>query len=236
MEKIINFNDGFSEMLNGILEIYRKDKAEKIAKGIFIVKPKKGGKKTVFFRGLGRELYYTKEGDIRLCVKLLLEKEPSLRYLKWHDPFAADGRWAKVVKEFGIECFSSDIKPLDCGVAQMNAFDVMPRPDTLYIGNPPFSKARELVQHFKYKCAFIMQSAAFSLGVKHLWYFSTHSHLYFLTGSGGNSIKVFCFFSYFDESRSDVVIPGYAHLVSKPCLRVDPYKAVPLKDNYYKVF
>jgi len=221
-------------MLNGILEIFRKDKAEKMAKGIFVAKPKNKNKAKAFFRGRCRELYFTKEGDIRLCISLLLEKEPDLKSLKWHDPFAADGRWARVAKEFGIDCFSSDIKPLNDNVIQMNAFDIMPEPDTLYIGNPPFSKAKELVQHFKHRCAFIMQSSAFGLGVKHLWYFDTYSHLYFITGGGGNKVKVFCFLSYFGEDRSKIVIPEAAHLVPKPHLRVDKYRAVPLGDNYYR--
>jgi len=223
-------------MLDGILEIHRKDKAEKVAKGVFFPKPKKRNKMTTMYRGRCRELYFTKEEDIRLCIELLLEKEPSLKSLKWHDPFAADGRWARVAREFGIDCFSSDIKPLDSSVIQMNAFDIMPQPDTLYIGNPPFSGAKKLVKHFRYKCAFIMQSSAFGLGVKRLWYFDTYSHLYFITGGGGKEITVFCFLSYFDEDRSNVVIPKDAHLVPKPYLRVDQYgKAVPLMDNYYDV-
>jgi len=224
-------------MLDGILEIFRKDKAEKMAKGIFVAKPKnKDRKAKAFFRGLGRELYFTKEDDIRMCINLLLKKEPDLKSLKWHDPFAADGRWARVAREFGIDCFSSDIKPLDSSVIQMNAFDIMPEPDTLYIGNPPFSNAKKLVRHFKHKCAFIMQSSVFGLGLRHLWYFGNSSELYFITGAGGNEIKVPCFFSYFDGDRSDIVISKPAHLVPKPHLWVNTFgKAVPLRDNYYKV-
>jgi len=237
MENTIGFNDGnVSNVLCGILEIFRKDRAEKAAGGIFSVKPKKRDKRTAVFRGRGRELYFTKEDDIRMCIKLLLEKEPSLKSLKWHDPFAADGRWARVAREFGIDCFSSDIKPLDGSVIQMDAFDVMPQPDTLYIGNPPFSKARGLVGHFKYRCAFIMQSSAFALGPRHLWYFGSNKALCFITGGGGNEIKVMCFFSYFDGDRNNIVIQKPAHLVPRPHLAVSQFGwAVPLGDNYHEV-
>ena len=195
---------------------------------------------TIRSRGRNRELYFTKIEDIRLIIKLLLEKEPDLKNLKWHDPFAADGRWGKVAKEFGIECLSSDIFPLNKDVFQQDAFDIIPQPDTLYIGNPPFSLSKKLVKHFKYKCAFIMQSSSFSCGVKHLWFFNkrknplSYSELNFITTE--SEVRVFCFFSYFDENRNNAVVPEYLHLLEEPKLRVNAFRGVPMKDNYYHVF
>jgi len=195
--------------------------------------------KIVKSRGKNKELYFTKIDDIRLCIKLLLEKEPDLKNLKWHDPFAGDGRWSDVAKEFGIACFSSDIEPLNNDVHRLNAFDIAPQADTLYIGNPPFSLAKKFVKHFNHKCAFIMQSASFSCGVKHLWYFnkwnkSNHSELKFILDDN-SELAVFCFFSYFDEDRSNVVIPSQLHLIPEPKLRVSAFNGVPMSDNYYKI-
>lgn len=197
-------------------------------------------KETINKRGKNRELYFTKIEDIRMLIKLLLEKEPKLKNLKWHDPFAADGRWSKVAKEFGIDCASSDIKPLNRKVRKLDAFDIIPQPDTLYIGNPPFSLSKKLVQHFKYKCAFIMQSSCFSLGVKRLWFFNRRKNIYsrselkFDTDCG--EVRVFCFFVYFNKNRKNSVIPKYVHLIPEPKLRANAFHGVPFKNNYHYVY
>jgi len=195
------------------------------------MKPNK--KETINKRGRNRELYFTKIEDIRMIIKLLLEKEPKLKKLKWHDPFAADGRWSKVAKEFGIDCYSSDIKPLNKDVHKLDAFHIIPQPDTLYIGNPPFSLAKKFVKHFKYKCAFIMQSSCFSLGLKHLWFFNKrgYSKLKFITDF--DETLVFCFFAYFNENRCDIVKTMYRHSVPEPRLNADAFRSVPMKNNYY---
>ena len=181
--------------------------------------------------GQNRELYLTQIEDIRIIIKLLLEKEPKLKKLKWHDPFAADGRWADVAKEFGIDCYSSDIFPLNDSVFKLNAFDIIPNKETLYIGNPPFSLAKKIVNHFKYKCAFIMGSSCFSLGLKHLWSFKPK--LKFKTNEDLRIVP--CFFVYFDENRNDIVKPCLTHLVPEPRLLAAFSHSVPMKNNYYIV-
>lgn len=98
-------------------------------------------------RGEGRELYQTPYEMIDAIVSNLLVEKPFLKNMIWVDPCAGDGRWAEVIKNYGIDCISFDIKPLNDKVFQGDFFTTPYRQNEKYffIGNPPFSMVKQFV-------------------------------------------------------------------------------------------
>ena len=54
-------------------------------------------------RGEGRELYQTPYDLIDAIVNSLLKEKPFLKDKIWVDSCAGDGRWAEVIKKYGIK-------------------------------------------------------------------------------------------------------------------------------------
>jgi hypothetical protein len=112
---------------------------------------RKGQKERMEANRKNKELVYTDPELIRASLSVLLEDAPYLwDGRQWHDPFAADARWAKVAREeFGIKNIrSSDLVSRADGVEQLNVFDIEPDPNVFYFGNLPFSLTKQIYYHF----------------------------------------------------------------------------------------
>lgn len=96
-------------------------------------------------RGFGRELYQTPINVIEKIVSNIIKNKPELKNKLWIDPCAADGRWEKIIKQFGIKCKSFDIEPLNDTVEKQNFYNYVPDEDVFIIGNPPFSELQKFV-------------------------------------------------------------------------------------------
>lgn len=99
-------------------------------------------------RGDGRELYITPIPVIEQIVSSLIKERPELKEKIWIDPCAGDGRWAEVIKKYGIECSSYDIHPLNKNVKKhdfLNEIKWFPYNKLFFIGNPPFSLLKQFV-------------------------------------------------------------------------------------------
>lgn len=100
------------------------------------------------YRGLQRELYFTKQDIILKIVNSLLNNYPNLRNKTWIDPCAADGRWGNIIKQnFNINCESYDINPLSNNVKQLDFLNSNFNGENLFfIGNPPYSLTNKFVE------------------------------------------------------------------------------------------
>jgi hypothetical protein len=97
-------------------------------------------------RGFGRELYKTPLDTIHKIVSSLLQYKPELKNKLWIDPCAGDGRWEQVIKQYGIDCKSFDIEPLNDTVLKQDFYDYNTLEDVFIIGNPPFSELTKFVE------------------------------------------------------------------------------------------
>lgn len=138
-------------------------------------------------RGNNRELYNTPYNIIFSIISNLLIVYPFLTNKKWIDPCAGDGRWAEVIKEFGIECDSYDIEPLNNKVKKQDFFTSTTYKDCFYIGNPPFTMVKQFVDK--------------SLETADLCYFLGGSML--LTGSLSDRVKLLHRFEGFEGNQKD---------------------------------
>lgn len=137
-------------------------------------------------RGFGRELYSTPKCLIYAIVSDLLKVHPYLKTYSWIDPCSGDGRWADVIKEFGIYCDSYDIFPLSNTVKQKNFLDSYEQ-NKFYIGNPPFSSVKKFVNH--------------ALSNNNICYFLGGSQL--ITGSLSTKAKLIHRFEGFEGNQRD---------------------------------
>ena len=113
-------------------------------------------------RGFDRELYSTPVPVIKKIVDNLLLVFPWLKDMVWIDPCAGDGRWERVIKTHGIECYSYDIVPLLPEVKKQDFLtadrSLYPQKPFIFIGNPPFSLLKQFIKKalsFTHYCYFL---------------------------------------------------------------------------------
>lgn len=139
-------------------------------------------------RGNGRELYFTPINTIEKIINSLIINKPELKNKLWIDPCAGDGRWGKVVNNFGIICESYDIHPLSSNVKELDFFNSNFNKDCFILGNPPFSQARNFI-----KKALSMVDVCYFLGGSGL-----------LTGKISNKVELLHRFEGYEGNQKDL--------------------------------
>lgn len=140
-------------------------------------------------RGEGRELYKTSYDLIDSIVSNLISEKPFLKDKIWVDPCAGDGRWAEVIKNYGINCISFDIKPLNDKVFQGDFFITPYQQNDKYffIGNPPFSLLKPFINR--------------ALSITNYCYFLGGSQV--ITGGLSDKVELLHRFEGFEGNQKD---------------------------------